>query len=156
MRLSAPLHPRRWLPEVLVAVLFAFLALHVIRYWDQQDSGHDFPLALSDSDSGQPGGTAGYLAVTAAVLNAEQPALPFIDIRVRYVPAGEPSTGQWVVSVHPLSRTAWAGAALGPDGRCYAILYTADGQSASAEFPPGTPCTGSRATAATFTDVPES
>jgi hypothetical protein len=103
-------------------------------------------------------GTDGFLNATAADLNAipEDQTLP--GISVRYVTAGQLSTGQFVVSVNPISPTLWAAVALGPDGRCYGALASDPDYSNTtwneyfARFPAGTPCRGSIATAATVTD----
>ena len=82
--------------------------------------------------------------MTAVALNIQQPGRQDLGLRVRYVGAGQVSSGPFVVSVHPIGASTWAAVARGPDGRCYGTLVTGTGpydfQTFYAEFPAGTPC----------------
>ena len=72
---------------------------------------------------------------------------------IRYVSAQTPSTGPAVVSVNPISKFAWAAAALSDQsGRCYVILTTSDprnpqyGDDRYGWLPRGAACVGASAT----------
>jgi hypothetical protein len=147
------LAPRRWLVEALVAALLGPLAFGALQGWRAADSENRFPEALNDACCSVPVGNL--LTVTASLLNAEQPGLQQLGLRVHYVGAGSASTGPFVVSVHPISRTAWAAVALGADGRCFGTLFDskAYGQYFYAEFPVGTQCLGRVATPSTVTST---
>jgi hypothetical protein len=150
------LRPSRWLVEVVVLAVFAFLAVSAISGWrsaDYKNSG--LPEALSLAVGPRPAG--GYLTLTAAALNISQPFRNDLGYNVRYVGAGQDSAGPFVVSVHPIDSSTWAAVARGPDGLCYGTLVsnpTPDNfRQFYATFPAGIPCKGEIATARTVTST---
>jgi hypothetical protein len=154
-RAVGALRPGRWLVEVLVTALLVFLAGSAVLGWRSADSQNNFPEALSFAAGPRPAG--GYLTMTAAALNIQPPGRQELGLRVRYVGAGQVSSGPFVVSVHPIGASTWAAVARGPDGRCYGTLVTDTGpygfQTFYAEFPAGTPCKAEIATTSTVTST---
>ena len=134
----------------------AFLVVMAVMGWLSADASNNFPEALAYAAGPRPAGAQGYVSVTAAALNAEQPGLGAMGLRVRYVDADQRSSGPFVVSVHPIDPSTWAAVALGPNGRCYATLITSSdppyGATYYATFPVGSRCVGSAATSATVTE----
>jgi hypothetical protein len=113
--------------EVAAALLFAFLAWWAMWAWHSSEATQNwtkFPGALDEVAGPIPQKPGGYLTVTAAFLNKSQPGEVWLGYRVHYVEANQDSTGPAVVSVHLISATVWADAALGSSGRCYAELVT--------------------------------
>jgi hypothetical protein len=97
----------------------------------------------------------GFARYSAAALNRERR-----DSGVRYVDADSPSTGPSVVSVHVISNSTWAAAALSPEnGRCYVIVVTVDrsdpryGYQSFGWLPKGASCVGLAADPSTATST---
>jgi hypothetical protein len=149
------LRPSRWLVEVLVVALMAALVINAVSGWRAANTANAFPESLGFAAGPRPAG--GYLTMTSAQLNRQQPELQYVGLRVRYVSAGQASSGPFVVSVHPIDASTWAAVARGSDGRCYGTLVSdhAKGgfQVYRAEFPAGAPCEGRLATTSTVTST---
>lgn len=126
-------------------------------------SGH-FPNALSwaSPDPWRGKTFVGYERSTAETLDRANQGRD-INKNLRFVDARTPSTGNLVVSVHPIDHFTWGAAALASNGRCNGVLVAHDpknpqfGNTHYARFPPGTRCIGLSATAATvlLTDPPD-
>jgi hypothetical protein len=121
----------------------------------QQTSGH-FPNALtwgSPDPWARDGTFRGYEWATASELARTDQGKGF-GHKIRFVAADRPSTGNLVVSVHPIDHFTWAATALASNGRCYAVLVAHNrthpkyGTTHEARFPRGTPCKAELATRA--------
>jgi hypothetical protein len=149
------LRPSRWLVEVLVAALMAALVINAVSGWRAANTANAFPESLGLAARPRPADS--YLTMTAAQLNGQQPERRYVRLRVRYISAGQVSSGPFVVSVHPIDASTWAAVARGSDGRCYGTLVSdpvaGDFQVYYAEFPAGAPCEGRLATTGTVTST---
>jgi hypothetical protein len=149
------LRPSRWLVEVLVAALMAALAINAVSGWRAANTANSFPESLGFAARPRP--ADGYLTMTSAQLNKQQPERQYVALRVRYISAGQASSGPFVVSVHPIDASTWAAVARGSNGRCYGTLVsdhaTGGFQVYYAEFPAGAPCEGQLATTGTVTST---
>jgi hypothetical protein len=121
------------------------------------DSGRGrFPNALqwSTPDPGSGEQFRGYEWATAAELmrTGRQNDWPKYGRRVRIVDSETESTGNLVVSVHPIDHFSWAAVARSSNGGCYAILVSHDrvnlqfGETYYARLPAAAKCAGSQAT----------
>jgi hypothetical protein len=147
---------KRWLVEVLVALLLVFLVWQGALVWRASDHAiTHFPQALNWSTLPRP--SAGYTVLTPSMLEHRQPGRSDIGYPVRYVGASTPSTGPSVVSVHPIDSDTWAAVSLGDNGTCYAVLVYSDptnpnyGGTDYGVLPGMSPCLGRRADQATVT-----
>jgi hypothetical protein len=141
------LKPRNWLVEAVVLTVLVLVGLSAVSGWKSADAINVFPEALSTIPLVKP--SPGYTVLTASSLRRSQPGQRIINVHVDYVPATTRSSGPFVVSVHPIDSSTWAGVALGSDGRCYGIVnYEPNpnyGQTYYARFPKNTPCRGEEA-----------
>lgn len=151
------LRPSRWLVEVLVVALMAALVINAVSGWRAANAASANALPESLGLAAEPRPADGYLTMTAAQLNRQQPERQYVGLRVRYVGAGQVSSGPFVVSVHPIDASTWAAVARGSNGRCYGTLvsdHAAGGFHVYyAEFSAGAPCAGRFATAGTVTST---
>ena len=119
--------------------------------------GGHFPNALiwAIPDPWSKEAFVGYEGATAAALNEDRRGPGDRDLDL--VDAGTPSTGNLVVSVNPIDDVTGSAAALGSNGRCYAVLVAldrtnpSDGSTRFAILRGGRPCVAERATPDTVT-----
>jgi hypothetical protein len=153
----AALRPSRWLVEVLVVALMAALVMNAVSGWRAASAANANALPESLGLAAGPRPADGYLTMTAAQLNIQQPERQYVGLRVRYVSAGQVSSGPFVVSVHPIDASTWAAVARGSNGRCYGTLVSDHATGGFhvyyAEFPAGAPCAGRLATTGTVTST---
>jgi len=135
-----------WLIEAVVIGVLVLVTMSTISGWRSADTANDFPVALLSLPPQSPD----LANLTAEVLQQMQPQRSILSMKVTYVSQDRASTGPYVVSVHPIDASSWAAVALGPDGHCYGMLESEGPggfETFYAEFPKGTACSGSEATA---------
>jgi hypothetical protein len=137
------LKPSKWLVEAVVLIVLVLISLSAVSGWRSADRANVFPEALSTIPTVKP--NTGFTTLAELSLMRSQPGQRMINVHVDYVPAKTKSIGPFVVSVHPIDSSTWAGVALGSDGRCYGMLVSElnpDYETYYARFPMHTPCRG--------------